>query len=217
MAPSETKGLARYASVLNAAEINSSFYRPHARETYERWADGVPAQFRFAVKVPKAITHEAKLAGSGPLLEKFLGEVTGLGSKLGALLVQLPGRFEFNATHASTFFATLRNLHKGDVVCEPRNPTWFEPPASAMFRKFRIGRVAADPPKGTTRCEPGGWDGIVYFRLHGSPRMYFSAYDQPFITAIAQRMAEVSVPAWCIFDNTGGGAAFENAVRLSQL
>ena len=50
--------LARYASRLDAAEINSSFYRPHRRALYEKWAAAVPAHFRFSAKLPKAITHE---------------------------------------------------------------------------------------------------------------------------------------------------------------
>ena len=217
LAPTVGKGLARYAGALNAVEINSSFYRPHGRETYARWAANVPDDFRFAVKIPKAITHEARLQGVGAALLKFLDEASGLGNKLGVLLVQLPGRFEFDAAIARTFFALLRKQYSGDVVCEPRNASWFTPDASTVLRKHRIGRVAADPPKGARSFAPGGWNGIVYFRLHGSPRMYFSAYDQPFLMAIAQRVAELDVPVWVVFDNTGSGAAFENAVRMRDL
>jgi len=78
------KGLERYARVLNAAEINSSFYRPHARATYERWASRVPESFRFSVKMPKTITHEQRLSGVRGQLDQFLAEAGGLGGKLGA-------------------------------------------------------------------------------------------------------------------------------------
>lgn len=77
----------RYAQRLNAAEINSSFYKPHQRKTYARWADSTPADFRFAVKLPKAMTHGQKLADCGALLDVFAEQVTGLGDKLGVLLV----------------------------------------------------------------------------------------------------------------------------------
>jgi uncharacterized protein YecE (DUF72 family) len=217
LAPADGKGLARYARGLNAVEINSSFYRPHAATTYERWASAVPDQFRFAVKIPKAITHDAKLVDVKESLTRFLGEVAGLGGKLGVLLVQLPGKFEFDAALAKTFLTLLRRCHKGDVVFEPRHATWFTPEAETLFRKHRIGRVAADPPRGTRGCEPGGWDGVAYYRLHGSPRMYFSPYDQPFLAAIATRVLEHRADAWCMFDNTGSGAAFENAVRMRDL
>jgi uncharacterized protein YecE (DUF72 family) len=217
LAPADAKGLERYGGVLNAVEINSSFYRPHSRDTYVRWAANVPEKFRFAVKVPKAITHEAQLVNVDGALARFLEESSGLGQKLGVLLVQLPGRYEFNASVARSFFAMLRAQHKGDVVCEPRHPSWFTTAADALLRKYRVARVAADPPKGHTACEPGGWRGVVYFRLHGSPRTYFTPYEQPFLVAIAQRVAELDVPAWVVFDNTGSGAAFENAVRMRDL
>jgi len=217
LAPADRKGLPRYARVLNAVEINSSFYRPHARDTYARWAAGVPENFRFSVKVPKAITHEATLLNTGDALQHFLDQAGGLGSKLGVLLVQLPGRFEFEPRVAEAFFASLREMHTGLVVCEPRNPTWFSPEASTLLETHRIGRVAADPPKGTTRFAPGGWSGVAYFRLHGSPRIYFSPYDQPFLWAMARRLAEFPVPTWVVFDNTGSGSAFENATRMRDL
>ncbi len=217
LAAAEGKGLLRYSRVLNAVEINSSFYRPHARDTYARWAAGVPENFRFSVKVPKAITHEAKLLDTGDALQQFLDQAGGLGPKLGVLLVQLPGRFEFDAGVVEAFFAKLRKMHTGMVVCEPRNPTWFSSEANAVLDTHRIGRVAADPPRGTTPVAPGGWGGIAYFRLHGSPRIYFSPYDQPFLWAIARRVTALPVPTWVIFDNTGSGSAFENATRMRDL
>ena len=70
--------LERYGAILDAVEINSSFYRPHRTATYERWAASVPEDFRFAVKVPKAITHERRLKDVGDLLDRFLSEVGGL-------------------------------------------------------------------------------------------------------------------------------------------
>src|ERR1700735_1262435 len=64
-------GLERYAARFNCTEINSSFYRPHRRTTYERWAHSVPAGFRFAVKLPKAITHERRLNDIDGPLDRF--------------------------------------------------------------------------------------------------------------------------------------------------
>ncbi|MGZ8812269.1 MAG: DUF72 domain-containing protein [Thermoanaerobaculia bacterium] len=55
--------LERYSGLLSCAEINSSFHRPHAASTYAKWRDTTPPDFRFAVKVPRTITHELKLTG----------------------------------------------------------------------------------------------------------------------------------------------------------
>src|SRR3954451_5388431 len=85
--------LERYATLFNCVEINSCFYRPHRIATYERWAGSVPADFRFAVKLPKVITHELRLVGAESHLERFLGETSGLGAKRGPILVQLPPSF----------------------------------------------------------------------------------------------------------------------------
>jgi uncharacterized protein YecE (DUF72 family) len=217
LAPSDAKGLERYARVLNAVEINSSFYRPHARETYARWGSRVAATFRFSVKIPKRISHEQRLAGVRQPLDRFLDEVSGLGDKLGVFLLQLPGSFEFRAGVAGRFLEMLRRRHDGLVVCEPRHASWYSDEAVALLESYHVALVAADPPRGTKACDPGGWRGVVYFRLHASPRCYFSPYQQPFLAAIAARMREFTGPAWCIFDNTGSGAAFENAVRLTEL
>ena len=217
MAPTDVKGLERYARVLNAVEINSSFYRPHATATYERWASRVPAGFRFSVKVPKTITHEKRLVGVAGLLDRFLDECSGLGSKRGVLLLQLPGSFEFKSGVVGRFLELLRRRDAGAIVCEPRHTTWYLPEAEALLARHEVALVAADPPRGTSACRPGAWSGVVYYRLHGSPRCYFSPYQQPFLAAIATRIREVNGQAWCIFDNTGSGAAFENAVRLREL
>ena len=53
--------LRRYSLAFNCTEINSSFYRPHMRKTYERWAASTPRNFRFSVKLPKLITQEQRL------------------------------------------------------------------------------------------------------------------------------------------------------------
>lgn len=106
--PAEGSHLGRYAQVFRAVEINSSFYRPHRRTTYERWADSVPETFRFAVKVPKAVTHEHRLRTTGELLFQFLSAVDGLGSKLGPLLVQLPPSLGFEPGVADRFLEDLR-------------------------------------------------------------------------------------------------------------
>lgn len=210
--------LERYAQCLPAVEINSSFYRSHRPATYQRWAFSVPDHFRFAVKMPRQITHVARLAGSAaqPLLEDFLGEVAALGSKLGPLLVQLPPSLAFDANAASAFLDALRKRFAGIVVCEPRHPTWFESDAEQVLVHFRVARVAADPAPVPRAARPGGWGGFVYYRLHGSPRIYYSAYSEGYLETLAREltMACALAPTWCIFDNTAQGAATTDATSV---
>jgi uncharacterized protein YecE (DUF72 family) len=211
--------LERYATVFNAAEINSSFYRSHRRETYARWAAAVPDDFRFSVKVPKDITHTLRLKACARPLKQFLGEVGGLGSNLGCLLIQLPPSFAFQRAVVRPFLALLRRRFDGDAVLEPRHLSWFDPDADAFLREFNIGRVASDPALCAAAARPGTAGAMAYFRLHGSPRMYYSNYEDDFLRGVAAELKEHarSQPAWCIFDNTAHGFATTNALRLMTM
>lgn len=212
--PDQGSQLQRYSSRLNAAEINTSFYRPHAAATYARWAASVPAGFRFAVKIPKVITHERGLARAREPLERFLGEIAGLASRLGPLLLQLPPKYAFDARRVGRFLELLRDRHDGPVVCEPRHATWTSSGAVRLLTKFHVARVAADPPRVAGLETPGGWPGVIYYRWHGSPRPYFSSYSGEQLRDLAVKLSEAAVDAWCIFDNTGSGSAAGNALDL---
>jgi len=214
--PAEGTHLERYAQRLPAAEINSSFYRPHRPETYARWAASVPATFQFAVKVPKEITHTHRLREPTEPLDRFLSEVAVLGPTLGPLLVQLPPSLRFDATIVAAFFTALRARFRGSVVCEPRHASWFTEEAEQVLINAQVARVAADPAPVPEAAPPGGWPGLVYYRLHGSPEMYASAYSASYLEELAQQLHLLSqaVPAWCIFDNTALGAATANALGL---
>jgi uncharacterized protein YecE (DUF72 family) len=213
----EGSHLERYARVFSCAEINSSFYRPHRPATYARWAASVPDDFRFALKVPKEITHARRLAGATEPLERFLDESASLGAKRGVLLVQLPPSFAFDADLAGAFFELLRARYDGGVACEPRHATWFTGTADELLRAARVARVAADPAVVPEAGVPGGWPGLVYYRLHGAPRTYYSAYDDARLQDTARLLRAATVPAWCIFDNTAMDAALPNALTLAEL
>lgn len=222
--PGEGSHLARYARVLQCAEINTSFYRSHRPEVYARWAAQTPAGFRFAVKLPRAITHDQRLRAARAPLTRFLAEVAGLGDRLGVLLVQLPPSLPFEARPVRTFFGLLAGLYDGAVVCEPRHATWFAPAADHLLVRLRVGRVAADPARWPAAAQPGGWLGptgdgagaVLYHRWHGSPRMYYSAYGDGWLQARAAALRHWPAAAepWCIFDNTASGAAASDALRL---
>lgn len=211
-----------YAKRLRCVEINSSFYRPHRRATWERWAAATPDDFRFAVKAPKAITHTAKLVNIGQALLAFFEAVGGLGDKLGPVLVQLPPKLVFDEGVAQEFFTTVRELHAGTVVLEPRHPSWFTASVDRLLRGFEIARVAADPPQGSElAARPGGWPGLRYWRLHGVPRTYYSDYDEQWLQGFAEQLQLLDSRSWdqetwVVFDNTAMGHAIANALRLDD-
>ncbi|MCP1561093.1 UNVERIFIED_ORG: uncharacterized protein YecE (DUF72 family) [Methylobacterium sp. SuP10 SLI 274] len=221
--PQTGSHLERYAQRFNAVEINTSFYRPHRVATYERWAAAVPEQFRFAVKVPRTITHERRLENVDEPLARFLDEIAGLGLKLGPLLLQLPPSLAFQNGTSGEFLQRFRRAFSGSIVCEPRHPSWFAPSVNTLLADLLIARVAVDPAPVPQASEPGGWQGLAYHRLHGSPRIYYSAYRPDVLDALAERLvaeAKDGLPNWCIFDNTAEFAATSDALstleRLSR-
>jgi uncharacterized protein YecE (DUF72 family) len=209
--------LERYARRLNAVEINSSFYRHHQLRTYERWADSVPADFRFSVKVPRALTHEGQLTPDAAILDRFLDEARGLGAKLGVLLVQLPPKLMFEKSAARRFFAALRKRIDVQVACEPRHPSWGSEAVESLLAQWGVVRVAADPAPFPGADQPGGAAGLTYFRLHGQPRKYYSDYDEKWLEALRERVfLEQSAQSWVIFDNTALGHALGNALDFAD-
>ena len=213
--PTEGSTLQRYAARFPVVEINSTFYRPHRPQTYLRWAETTPPGFRFSVKLPKAITHDRRLADAAEPLDRFLAEAAHLSDKLGPVLVQLPPSLAFDPETAGTFFRLLRDRFAGELACEPRHPTWFGDEAERLLVEMQVARVAADPARVPEAAHPGGWTGLAYWRLHGSPRMYYSAYTPEQLDALAAQLRAAQAPAWCIFDNTTSGAAAADALALS--
>ena len=211
--PPSGSQLEKYAARLTVAEINSSFHRPHRRTTYERWAASVPPDFRFAAKIPRAISHERKLQDYREPLDQFLSEVEGLGEKLAVLLVQLPPKLAYDRKTAAGFFRDLSRTGYA-LACEPRHESWFTPQADGALKKLGIMRVAADPPRAPADGAPGGNIGTAYWRMHGFPRVYYSDYPEESLARLASQLRPGD---WCIFDNTVGYHAMGNALRLQEL
>jgi uncharacterized protein YecE (DUF72 family) len=212
-APETGTHLERYAKVFNCVEITSSFYRSHQHRTYTRWAGSVPDDFRFSVKLPRTITHEAKLIEAMPQLEGFLGEVAALGGKLGPLIVQLAPWHAFDAVTVDAFFTDFRRRFQGAIACEPRHASWFDGRADGLLAAHRVSRIAADPVLHHGADTPGGWQVPAYFRWHGSPVVYRSGYSGQAIAALADEVRR-HPEVWVIFDNTMLGRAFFDAISL---
>ncbi|MDP9588182.1 UNVERIFIED_ORG: uncharacterized protein YecE (DUF72 family) [Shinella zoogloeoides] len=210
--PETGTGLERYAAVFKGVEINSTFYRHHQAKTFERWAASVPEHFRFAVKIPREITHEARLHDIGGLFDTFLDEIQGLNEKLGPLLCQLPPNLAFDAKTVNEAFAAMRRNHAGTIVIEPRHKSWASEQAEMLLQRHAIDRVLADP--APVWPETGFDDPPKYVRLHGTPKIYYSSYSEADIRRFGKRLAEDS---WCVFDNTASGAAIENALTMRDL
>lgn len=207
--PEEGSGLARYASVFNGVEVNSTFYRRHKTSTFERWAGTTPEDFRFAVKIPREVTHRRAMKDIRQPFEIFLQDIAALGGKRGPLLCQLPPSLRFDLEIFDAAFDTMRILDQGPVVIEVRHRSWASEDAIALLQRYSIDRVLADPalvwPASDFRQSP------CYIRLHGKPKVYHSKYSDAEIGAFSKLLGSDS---WCVFDNTASGAAIENALTM---
>lgn len=156
------------------------------------------------------------MAACEDVFDAFLLESAGLGAKRAALLLQLPPSFAFETSIVCAFFEMVRARYDGLLACEPRHATWFAAAAGDDLRRFHVARVAADPARVPEAALPGGWAGFAYYRWHGSPRTYYSAYGAERVAEFAQLVTAAQRPAWCIFDNTTLGAATEDARTFVQ-
>ncbi len=208
----EGSGLIRYASVFDGVEINSTFYRRHKSSTFARWAESVPDSFRFAVKIPKEITHTRAMKDIAEPFDMFLADIAPLGEKRGPLLCQLPPSLAFDADALETAFETIRNADDGPIVIEVRHKSWASAEALDLLKSYAIDRVFADPvpvwPAEDFDTPP------KYVRLHGKPNIYYSSYTDDEIRSFSKLLAP---DGWCVFDNTASGAAIENALTMLEL
>jgi uncharacterized protein YecE (DUF72 family) len=217
--PSDGSHLERYAARFDAVEINSSFYRPHRKATYERWAGAVGDGFSFSVKLPKTISHGGLASPNVDVIKRFAEEVSGLGKKLGVILVQFPPSLAFDPVAATSFFEAISARIACPLACEPRHRSWFDGAGDDMLSRLEVSRVAADPAIVPAASIPGGWSGLRYHRLHGSPEVYRSEYGTAAMDGMRSTLAlerERGAEAWCILDNTALGFATSDALELSD-
>lgn len=210
--PQTGSHLERYSQILNAVEINSSFYKFHKSTIFKRWSELTPDNFSFSVKLNKLFTHESDLKPNLKELRKTLSEIKFLEEKFKVLLLQFPKSALFNGKKMERFYKILRKDFSGIIVIEPRNTSWVGPESIELMREFKITKVNADPERCPGRsCLHGG---AAYFRLHGSPDIYRSSYSDEFLSSLAKKIKLSKKDQWIIFDNSMLGHATVNALSL---
>lgn len=143
-----TRQLEHLATRLNATEINATFYKLQSRELFERWAEMVPDDFRFAVKASRFCTNRKALGTAGDGIKNFLAQgLTALGDKLGPILWQFAASKQFDAAEMRAFMALLPECHEGVKLrhaLEPRHDSFRCAEFVAMAREAGLAIVVAD-------------------------------------------------------------------------
>jgi uncharacterized protein YecE (DUF72 family) len=139
------KMLPYYAARFPTVEINYTFYRMPNEKILAGWVKQVPSNFRFTLKAPRRITHDAKLVGCDDLTEGFCRVAGSLGGQLAALLFQLPPTLKKDLPRLDAFLATLPKA--APAAFEFRHPSWFSDDVYATLREHGKALCVADSEK----------------------------------------------------------------------
>jgi uncharacterized protein YecE (DUF72 family) len=150
-----------YAARFSTVEINYTFYRMPSEKILSGWVKQVAPEFRFTLKAPRRITHDAKLVGCEDLTQTFCQVAGTLGGQLGALLFQLPPTLKKDVPRLEAFLATLPP--KAPAAFEFRHASWFDDEVYARLREHGKALCVADSEKLETPLEVTADFG--YFRL----------------------------------------------------
>ena len=213
---SSTKWLAFYGGNFKSVEINNTFYRLPGLDTFRNWSDTVPADFLFAVKASRYLTHMKKLKDSRAALEKVLECAHGLGPKLGPLLFQMPPRWQSNVERLQTFLAEVPPGLR--CAFEFRDQSWFNDQVYGALKEagaaFCIYDLAGQLSPVITTTD------FVYLRLHGPGQAYQGRYEEGMLRKWAEDLAAWAAKGkevFCFFNNDQNGFAALNALELQKM
>jgi uncharacterized protein YecE (DUF72 family) len=213
---SEREWLAYYSKYFDTVELNVTFYRLPTEATFERWQKETPDNFIFVLKGSRYITHNKKLNNVEEPLELFMSGVEILKDKVGVILWQFPPSYKINLDRLEDFLKLLKNYNY-KYALEFRNETWFSQETYQILGKYNACLVFADTPRFpyheiiTTN--------FVYFRLHGSKKLYGSDYSEKELSKWSERIKKYSTnkDVYVYFDNDNHGYAVKNALELKRL
>jgi uncharacterized protein YecE (DUF72 family) len=234
------------AERLTSIEINGSFYSLQRPSSYQSWHDDTPADFVFAVKGGRYVTHLKRLVDVETALANFFASgVLALGPKLGPVLWQLPENLAFDADVLDSFFsllprttgeaAALAERHDDKVApdraltqatedvpvrhaLEFRSPTFAVDEAYAVMRRHGVACVLADTAGRWPKVEQVTSD-HMYVRLHGDQELYASGYTDAALDGWAEKCRgweADGLDVHAYFDNDIKGFAPYDAMRLIE-
>jgi uncharacterized protein YecE (DUF72 family) len=210
---SKKKWLDFYAGHFTTVELNNTFYRLPSEAAFTAWYESSPADFTFAVKVSRFITHIKRLKGTEEAVERFIERVRILGEKLGPLLYQLPPNMPRRDETLEVFLSALPRGLKH--VVEFRHQSWLDERVFEILHKYNIGFCAFDMP--SVSCPLVATADFAYVRFHGSSELYASFYSDEELAGWAKRLADLAVNlkgAYIYFNNDFEAFAVRNAETL---
>jgi len=204
-----------YASrKFSSIEINGTFYSLQRPERFQEWYEATPADFVFAVKGSRFISHMKRLKDVEKPLANFLASgLFNLREKTGPFLWQFPPSFHFNADKLEAFFELLpRDMESALALArrrdervkgrcrlaidgnralrhaiEIRHESFLVPGFVTLLRKHHVAVVVADTAGKWPFVEDVTAD-FMYIRLHGDKVLYASGYSDRALDLWADRI-----------------------------
>ena len=217
--PSELKvkdQFSYYTKKFNTVEINNTFYGVPSDETFLNWKNSVPEDFVYVIKANRFITHMKKLRDPAQSLQSFMSKVEHLGTKLGAVLFQLPPYLNVNLQVLEDFLAELPEENR--FVMEFRNASWYLPEVYALLKKYNVAFCIYELAGHISPVEITA--DFVYLRLHGpGENKYQGSYSDQTLTEWAEqcKIWLETKDVFVYFDNDEQGYAAFNALQLRKL
>ncbi len=209
--------LSYYCQFFETVEINNSFYRLPAKETFEAWRNQSPAKFIFAIKGSRFITHMKKLKDPERASQKFFDHVSGLREKVGPVLFQLPPRWQKNAQRLKEFLASLPSSYQ--FAFEFRDASWFDREIYTILESYRASLVISSSPN--FPFEEVLTASFAYLRMHGGAELYGSYYSDKELASWTKRiekwLSEGAKEVYVYFNNDANAYAIQNALTLKKL
>jgi len=209
----KAKWLEFYVTHFTTVELNNSFYRLPSEANFATWRDSTPANFIFALKVSRFITHIKRLKNTEEAVETFVTRAKILGNKLGPLLYQLPPNMHRNDEVLASFLSSLPRGMKH--VFEFRHQSWLEEKVFEILYKYKVGLCIFDMP--SFSCPLVATADFAYIRFHGSTGLYFSCYSDEELADWAKKLANLATDLkeiYIYFNNDAEAFAVRNAVTL---
>lgn len=205
-----------YCERFDTVELNNTFYHLPKANSLRSWRDSTPANFCFAAKGSRFLTHMKKLKDPEAGLKRFFDCVEILQHKLGPILFQLPPNWQVDVERLEIFLNCLPTYHR--YAFEFRNESWNVPEIFDLLRKHNAAycafHLAGFQSPLTITAD------FAYVRLHGPGGKYQGSYDDPTLRGWADRISlwERDLRSiYVYFDNDEAGYAAGDAVRLRGL
>ncbi len=210
--------LGYYSQYFSAVEVNSSFYNLLAQETYEQWRKQVPVDFTFVIKLHRYLTQMKKLKMDDKARkqrDQFFEGVSGLGTRLKVILIQLPPSLKKDIAKLETFLEAIPREYR--YAIEFRNKSWFDEEVADVLKKHNVAAVISHAPQWPYWIMQTA--DFIYARFHGKFELFTSPYPESDLQEWAGTLQSLEYgdqKGWVFFNNTDQGHAVENALTFQK-